>query len=214
MIHMDKRLQIIAHLYAESDDRAAFRSLLEDDEVREEYQALSEVKFQLDHHRPVRPDPVVVDRLMAALKKRAELPSPPRRDRPAMRLLPRRPWQWVAAAAAIAIVGVGILQILPDQKHTPGVVAKETAGQRAVAPFVGDSVSEFDPNLRTVDAGAKTPAWDDAKDVRQLYRRIERLRAHNKNLLWGEPVVPLEMLPGAQPLADPAIQQAGERRNR
>ncbi len=210
---MDKRLQMIAHLYGEAEDRTAFRSLLEDEEVCEEHRVLSEIKFQLDHRRPARPDPVIIDRLMDAVHRGdAVAARPVRRDRPAMRLVSRRSWQWLAAAAVVALVGVGVMQlsVVSDQ---PEATVAERAAPRAGVPVLPDSVPAFPETLRAADAGADNPSWDNTDDLRQLYRRIERLREGNRNLEWGEPAVPLEMLPGAQLPVDPALQQAGERRD-
>ncbi|RMH50836.1 MAG: hypothetical protein D6685_17780, partial [Bacteroidetes bacterium] len=70
---MDKKLDILRHLYGEVDDRAARRALLRDEEVAREYQAMGEVKFLLDHRPHRRPDPQVLHAILAA----AETGTPP-----------------------------------------------------------------------------------------------------------------------------------------
>ena len=63
---MDEKLHIVQHLYGEGDDPAALQHLLEDDGLRADYEALSEAKHYLDGRPPARPDPMVIDRIVAA----------------------------------------------------------------------------------------------------------------------------------------------------
>ncbi len=60
---MEKKLQLIRHLYGEADDRTELRQLLDEPELNEEYQALSEAKFWLDHSKRERPAPEVLQRI-------------------------------------------------------------------------------------------------------------------------------------------------------
>ncbi|MBX2820780.1 MAG: hypothetical protein KTR29_13895 [Rhodothermaceae bacterium] len=53
--HMDKKLQLIQHLYEEADGETRLNELLEDPELKQEYQALSEAKFWLDHSKREKP---------------------------------------------------------------------------------------------------------------------------------------------------------------
>ena len=81
---MDEKLHIVQHLYGEGDDPADLQRLLEDDGVRAEYEALSETKRYLDQREPARPDPLVLDRIVAAAAPpRAGVMPGRRRDRAA-----------------------------------------------------------------------------------------------------------------------------------
>ena len=63
---MDKKLQLIQHLYGEADDRNALRELLQDEDLNAEYQELNEAKFWLDHTSQERPDQAVLDTILSA----------------------------------------------------------------------------------------------------------------------------------------------------
>ncbi len=203
---MDKKLQIVLHLYGEADDRAAFRRLLEDEEVRAEHQAMSEAKFALDHARPKRPDPALLARIMEAAahpERLADAPAPGRDRRP-VRLLRRRRWQWVAAAAvALVAVSVGVGRMFAPESSR---LASEAP------PALREHAEGFGTNAQPQTIPAQTADvldWDDADEVRRLHRRMEQLRARNAELQWGEPAVPLETLPTAVPGV--RLRQAGSR---
>ena len=67
---MDKKLQLIRHLYGESEDRdTPLRDLLQDETLKEEYQELSESKFWLDHTMHERPEEDVLDKIFAAAQQ-------------------------------------------------------------------------------------------------------------------------------------------------
>ena len=63
---MDKKLQLIRHLYGEADDRSELRDLLSDEDLNAEYQELSEAKFWLDHTSHERPDRNVLNAIFEA----------------------------------------------------------------------------------------------------------------------------------------------------
>ncbi len=63
---MDKKLQLIRHLYGEADDRSELRDLLSDEDLNAEYQELSEAKFWLDHTSHERPDRSVLNAIFEA----------------------------------------------------------------------------------------------------------------------------------------------------
>ena len=90
---MDKKLQLIRHLYEESDGDTRLNQLLEDPELKQEYQALSEAKFWLDHSKREKPSQDALQAVLAlATSEQPELQessSPPRKreDRAA---LPRK----------------------------------------------------------------------------------------------------------------------------
>lgn len=80
---MDKKLQLIRHLYGETDDREALRELLKDEDLNHEYQELSEAKFWLDHTHHERPDQAVLDNIFAAAAQKG---APPPASQPQTRL--------------------------------------------------------------------------------------------------------------------------------
>ncbi len=204
MTPMDKKLQIVLHLYGEADDRAAFRRLLEDEEVRAEHQAMSEVKFALDHARPRRPAPAVLARIAeaAAHPERLEASPPRRRDRMPVRLRRRRAWQWAGAAVVVVLAvgfGLGRFASGPDAPHVASSerpASLEQAERLRTAPAGRAQRMQAKPAAVRPDAALE---WDGADEVWRLHRRIERLRARNAALRWGEPAVPLEMLPSVDP---------------
>jgi hypothetical protein len=101
---MERRLDILRELYGEGDDGPALReSLRHDDELRQEAQALSQVKFRLDHRRRQRPDAAVVDRVVAAARDASPLHATRRRDRGAV---PHRRWRMAAFGSVGALTTV------------------------------------------------------------------------------------------------------------
>ena len=192
---MDEKLQIVQHLYGEAADRSAYHRLLEDEAVRAAYQAMSEVKFRLDHRPRQRPDAVVLDRILAAASGEASVAGGALRpDRPALRLVSRRAFQWVGmAAAAVLVVGVGLMALWPDEE--PASVAPAVAQEQTTMPE-GPASESYVPSAAMQTTADQTPAWDEADEVRRLHRQIGMLQRGNADLRWGEPVVPLEMLNG------------------
>ena len=73
---MDKKLQLIRHLYGETEDHGDLRELLEEPGLKAEHQALSEVKFWLDHAKRERPDSAVLDAIRDAAAQDVKAPSP------------------------------------------------------------------------------------------------------------------------------------------
>ncbi len=78
---MDKKLQLIRHLYGETDDRDSLRELLQDEDLNAEYQELSEAKFWLDHTSHERPDQAVLDTIFAAAGQPNTAATPTRQVR-------------------------------------------------------------------------------------------------------------------------------------
>ena len=63
--HMDKKLLLIRHLYGEADEESKLNQLLEEPDLKEEYQALSEAKFWLDHTKREKPAPDALQNVLA-----------------------------------------------------------------------------------------------------------------------------------------------------
>ncbi|NNF05041.1 MAG: hypothetical protein HKN17_11315 [Rhodothermales bacterium] len=212
---MDNRKRdILLHLYGEAPDDSDLRELLRDDELRREYQALSEVKFRLDHRRRERPDPAVLDAVLGTAAGESPVPGGPRGDRPAVsgRAHMRRlliPALSVAAALVVAF-GLGWWANAPETSIRPEAQAFDSdmpvppeSLNRFVPPVAG-SVPDNLPNTRAtaatraVGAASLDPrlTWDEPEPLEFWYRRIESLEAAADPDGWGEPAVPLEMLPG------------------
>ena len=74
--HMDKKLQLIQHLYEEADGETRLNELLEDPELKQEYQALSEAKFWLDHSKREKPSSDSLQAVLALAMNPEEVASP------------------------------------------------------------------------------------------------------------------------------------------
>jgi hypothetical protein len=215
---MDRKLQLIAHLYEEKvDGLEPLDELLLDPELRDEYRALRESRFALDHRAPVRPDPRSIDAIMAAART-------PSADRPPLRLVRIRRLM-VPAMAAAAVLLLAVLAVplmMTDSARGPQgaddqTVAPHVAGEATGAPqTAGEEKAGISPAenlLRSLPPAAPVPApatpasaealadaaddltsWDSGRDVRRLSRRIATLRAAGVDE-WDGEAVPLETLP-------------------
>lgn len=218
--NMSKELRVIRALYDESPDRKALMESMENDEAfRDEYQALSEVKFHLDHRKRKRPEPHVIDAVVAAAASNVQAaPLSTRVDRKAVPGRAHRSVRFrlvTGILAALFVVSVGIWQLsplMPDESQVANerVIAEEmdvgsanaeSARQtRAVpeSPAMARSESEaagFADVLNNQDEADQVMAalsWDPGDEVRTVYRRLEMVRARSGSLGWGEPVVPLD----------------------
>ena len=63
------KLDILLHLYGESESESDLRSLLRDKDLKAEYTAMSDTKFKLDLKKSDRPDRHVIDAIMEAARK-------------------------------------------------------------------------------------------------------------------------------------------------
>lgn len=191
---------ILLHLYGEATDAEELRSLLRDDELRQEHAELSEAKFRLDHLKRERPDPAVIDRILAAAATGDGLPTASdRKDRPAVPHAVRLRKVLIPALsiAAAILFGVAVgwfgassgtgtstdgpaLASSPDDLVPPESLYRYVPPQQSVTP-----ASQADPRL----------AWDDASPLLDMHRRIQTMRPQG-SLDWGEEAVPLESLPG------------------
>lgn len=142
---MDEQLQIVHHLYGEDTDPADLRRLLEDEALREEYEALSEVKFYLDHRQSARPDPKVIDRIVAAaaVPQRSAMPRKDRAARPRQALWRFRTVGAVSAVLAVLLViGIGLAQF---QSFAPSSFQDEAMRQAPAAAEEAEALSEEAP---------------------------------------------------------------------
>ncbi len=189
----DKRLYLIRLLYGEVlPDGMAPEA---DSELAAEWQAMQEVKRWLDAQPRRRPDPTVIDRIVAAAAR--PLPA----DRPAQRPLRRRRWR----------VLVGILMLLTfagslwywlktlNMLEQPAMVVAEqvsTAPEPVDESFWLHLVAQPSASLTTapVPSHALVLRWDDRAAVQQVYRQLQLLEARSTSDTW-EPALPLEAWP-------------------
>lgn len=214
----NRKRDILLHLYDEAPEESDLRELLRDAELRGEYQALSEIKFRLDHRRRERPDPAVLDRVMAAAVGESPAVGARRGDRPAAARAARMRRLLIPAlsmaAALVVTFGLGWWARTPDR-----VVPSSTQAFDPDVPVPPESLNRFVPPLpdarvgvragtRMVGTAAVDPrlAWDEPVPLDFWYRRIESLEAASDPDGWGEPAVPLEMLPGT---SSSGLLQAG-----
>jgi hypothetical protein len=251
---MDKKLQLIRHLYGESDDRSELRHLLEEADVKEEYQALSEIKFLLDHSKRERPDPGILDQIRAVAAQEDVVSSPRgvRKDRAALPRQHSKQRRWLGSVAALTVLFITVsigyrwyqspsaseafLQApaasetradasAEFKRNAPAPVAeKEEAGTLDESLQFADrpankatSEDAMEPADLSAAGLAKTdttlPAWNDLDDIRWVERRIDVLLDEVDEFNWGQPAVPLEMLPPAGSSATGSgLQQTGSRK--
>ncbi len=165
---MDDKLHIVQHLYGEGEDPAALQQLLEDAALREDYDALSDVKQRLDQRPPARPDPFVIDRIVAAAAtpKAGVMPGK-RQDRTAR---PNRRRYRLAGAfsgvlALVLVVGIGLNQYV-FQQGEQAAPTSEAKALRQEAPAEAEAFAMEDAPADEEEAKPATllnqPMADDA----------------------------------------------------
>lgn len=192
---------ILLHLYGEATDAEELRSLLRDDELRQEHADLSEAKFRLDHLKRERPDPAVIDRILAAAATGEGLPTATNRvDRPAVPYATRLRKVLIPALSVAAAILFGVA--IGWFGATSGTNTPENAPALANSPddlVPPESLYRFVPRQQNLTPASQTDprlAWDDASPLLDMHRRIQTMRPEGL-LDWGEEAVPLESLQGA-----------------
>ena len=270
---MDEKLHILRHLYAEEQDAehdgAWLRQRIRKDEaLRQEYEALADVKRHLDRRPRQRPDVHVVDKVVAAAQKPVarhdRAPARPARHRfPALvgtaltllMLVSFGLWQLLAPASereAISAQGetatmdsfaseevseaeasppqlaqsqarsqqskarTSVTEATPPsaerlaedrrQPAEPLVASAVPSTERAARSSVGQSAMQTLADVQPIQpaplvATTADIEWDDADDVRRLYRHIELVQARSDGLEWENPMVPVS----APLLSDPMM---------
>ena len=196
---MDEKLHILRHLYAEEQDAehggAWLREQVRKDEaLRQEYEALAEVKRHLDRRPPQRPDVQVVDQVVVA----AAQPPAPRLDRGAAPPARRRFPAFVATAfTLLVLVSVGLWQLLPATLETEALSAQ---GEMATTDsFASEEVAEAEAAPALEDQSAQSKARTSTPEVAPP--AAERLAE--------APSQPAESLvASAVPSAEPAARSA------
>ncbi len=166
---MDETLRIVHHLYGEDTDPADLRRLLEDEALRQEYEALSEVKFHLDHRKRARPDAQVIDRIVAAAATPQHRATPHQRhDRAARPGRATRRFRAIGAVSAVLAVvlavGIGLDQF---QSFIPGASQTDAAME---APAAVEDAEALEIHALTMQAPA---AAEDAEALESHALRME-----------------------------------------
>lgn len=198
----DKRLHLIRLLYQEALVNGIAPD--KDPELAVEWQALQEVKRWLDAQPRRRPDPVIINRIVAAAVRLGAT------DRPARKMLRRRRRGMVVLALLVMIGGLWYGLKTTELPDRPGVVVAEQA------PTTPEPI-EMQPWLRLIAqaeaaAQARSPRapilqWDDRAAMQQIYRQLQLLEARSVSS-WS-PALPLEAWPtdGSRPGLVPASRR-------
>jgi len=214
---MKDKKNILLHLYGDPEAEGDLRSLLKDPNLQEEHKALSEAKFRMDHLVRSRPDPAVIDRILAEASQGDAVRSVGKRrgDRaPAWRFRPlRRVLVPAVSIAAVLVVSVGLGWFHLASDSTEANRATLADRDQSV---LAESLLKATPVNPEMLAPAATQvadpllAWDDAETIRNMYRRIETIRPSDP-LDWGARSIPLETIPGS---VRSSVLQAGAQRER
>lgn len=198
----NSKRDLLLHLYGEAPSESDLRALLKDSKLRDEYNALSEAKFRMDHRARTRPDARVIDQIHAEAGSSGAVHAELRRgDRsPLRRMTPLRKLLVPAVSvAAMVIFGIGIGWFVnnPESGVVIGTEGSVGIASRTETPVHPEILTQTqDPLLN----------WDADERVRHLNRRIDSFQKANAGLDWGAPTVPLESLPGGRM---PGLQTAG-----
>ncbi|MDQ7041427.1 MAG: hypothetical protein Q9M35_10860 [Rhodothermus sp.] len=205
----DKRLYLIRLLYGEVlPDGMAPEA---DPELAAEWQAVQEVKAWLDAQPRHRPDPTVIDWIVAAAAR------PGTADRHARRLTWHR-WRWGLAVGALTLLLmlgslwhrfrtdrplVRIGMVVAEQVPTTPEPVEITGWLPVIARSTPAS-------LESTPAPALVLRWDDRAAVQQVYRQLQLLKARSTPERW-EPALPLEAWPTGS--GHPGLIPASQRHN-
>lgn len=186
---MDDTLRLVQYLYDDADAPAAVeRRLMEDVDLRREYQELRATKEALDEQPARSPDADVVDRIVARADSAAQQADPPAApadtapDRPPR--TPARDWtrrlQGASAAlATVLLIGLGVWAL-------PGGTATQPAAS-AAAEGVADAAPSAEAEGPTPRSAQALPEWDSRDELVRLNRRIERLRTQDQAIATWQP---------------------------
>lgn len=203
---------ILLHLYGEADSESDLRSLLRNDDLKEEYTALSETKFRLDLRKRNRPDIAVIENIMAAARTGNERPGIHSRvDRGPLSRTSRLRKVLVPAIGIAAVVlfsiGVGLYSIRSTSSQNAPLAS--SAENDLVPP---ESLYRFVPSrqgsVTQTSSSDSELTWDDRSTLSNLNGRINTMKPSDL-LDWGESALPLEMLPNSN---RPGFQTAGSTR--
>lgn len=169
---MDDKVHIVQHLYGEGGDPDALHQAMQDDAVRQEYEALRETKQYLDQRPAARPDPQVIDRVVAAAAfPKAGIVPGKRRDRAARPNRAarrfRRAGTLSAALAFVLVVGIGLSQFWQQREAAQPPAASSAADEAGADAFMEGEANAPAPDAAPAAALAGTvEAEEEAQPAR------------------------------------------------
>lgn len=201
---MDRKLQLIAHLYDEEiEGLEPLGSLLADPELRREYEALSETRFRLEGRERIHPDRQLVDRVVATAAR--EVRAGARADRPPLQLVrSRRLWLPAMTLAASLLV---VVLVRPWESANDPALEKSGPSEPMLAAAPAESLLGTLPpppppmvvasSAEVVEPDPETE-WETGEDLRLISRRIAALGEAGIDA-WDGPAIPLEFMPAGSP---------------
>ncbi len=208
---MDKKLQLIKHLYGESEDHdTPLRDLLQDDALKHEHQELSESKFWLDHTMHERPEQDVLDKIFAAAQQASDAAPPVvpvnlpdrrtrREDRAPVANKPKVRRRLFAPIAGVfmllATVGIGYQLLLAPEAELNQVASQQL--QKATAPASADRAPAFAESDALGSEEAKESRFESTPPAEALLADIqtENERSDNARLTLSSASVADTSLP-------------------
>ena len=204
---MEKKLQLLLHLYGDVEDPKALEELLRDENCQAEYAALRSVKEALDVEAEQRraqrtPDPAVEEKVLElaqAAQPAAQRPGPRlafrRMKAPIGTARMRKVTGWASLALAAAISGIIFWPAGNDvQPPLGGQVVPSAEATQGPNP----NATGFGPWQRTEPGGV--PPWDEGAQIVDMHRHLEILRSRSEGDAWDEPeLLRIDSLPAADP---------------
>lgn len=146
---MDRKLNIVRHLYGEEDAGQLSNLIEDDDALRREYQALSEIKFHLDQRPRQRPDPSALDAIFVAAAETDRARSG-RKDRPARRQSGSQHLRAAGFVSTVLVLLAAVGIVLGYYRNmglttSPGQASTSVAVTPEVAPAPLAAVPEEQP---------------------------------------------------------------------
>jgi hypothetical protein len=207
-----KHLHLLCRLYGEVPPNGLDPE--SDPELAAEWRAWQEVKAWLDARPRPRPDPAIVDRVVAAAAQAARAADRLARAR-------QRPWyarKTMAAGLTVlaVLVGIGVYGLRPVPTARTGQIRAEQVATtpQAIELAMVELVRSATPSVALVATKPPTAQaplsleWDDREAVQQVYRQLQLLEARSAPDAW-EPALPLEAWPTRQ--ATPGLLPASRR---
>lgn len=191
-----RSLDIVRHLYEEEDGGSLEELVEQNEELRDEYVALSETKALLESRSRRKPDRRTLEKVLemgrAGIRTDRNPVVSPARFSPALRLVRlARPAGYGIAACLLLLAGYWI-GLQSGQTDMQAVVAE---GQPAVAPEQGGQRAALDRSVASGKASrmeATPPAavfeWDDTEDLLMIQWRIGSLEENLSGESWDRAV--------------------------
>lgn len=208
-----KRLHLLCRLYGEVPPNGIDPE--SDPELAAEWQVWQEVKAWLEARPRSRPDPAVVDRIVAAAARAARAAD--RSARPRHSSWHTRKTLAIVLTVSMGLVGLFAYALRPVPATRTGRILAEQAATtpQAIELPMAKMLQPATPHAAiaaTAPRTSQTPPlfleWDDREAVQQVYRQLQLLEARSAPDAW-EPALPLEAWPTRQ--AAPGLLPASRR---